>query len=84
MRSKGEPRSGDPGPASGSSASIAGAEAVDRAHLGTRKLERLSENTGAEGVELTSVDLREIESARSKVTVQGARLPEEILKLSGR
>jgi aryl-alcohol dehydrogenase-like predicted oxidoreductase len=51
---------------------------------GTRKIERLIENIGADGVELTSVDLREIESACSKIAVQGARLPEEILKLSGR
>src|SRR5437667_9471775 len=40
---------------------------------GTTKLERLEENVGAVGVELTSHDLREIESAASKITVQGAR-----------
>jgi aryl-alcohol dehydrogenase-like predicted oxidoreductase len=38
---------------------------------GTRKLERLEENIGAVAVELTSDDLREIESAASKITVQG-------------
>jgi aryl-alcohol dehydrogenase-like predicted oxidoreductase len=43
---------------------------------GTRKLERLEENIGAAAVELTSDDLREIDSAASKITVQGARYPE--------
>ena len=42
---------------------------------GTRKLERLDENLGAVAVELTSDDLREIDSAASKITVQGARVP---------
>src|SRR5256886_1644648 len=51
---------------------------------GTTKLERLEENVGAVGVELTSHDLREIESAASKITVQGARYPEELQKLVGR
>jgi aryl-alcohol dehydrogenase-like predicted oxidoreductase len=45
---------------------------------GTRKLERLDENIGALDVELTSDDLREIESAASKITVQGARYPEHL------
>src|SRR5712675_1496161 len=40
---------------------------------GTRKLVRLNENIGAVAVELTSDDLREIENAASKITVQGAR-----------
>jgi aryl-alcohol dehydrogenase-like predicted oxidoreductase len=48
---------------------------------GTRKLARLEENLGAAGVELTQSDLREIESAFSKVKVQGERLPEEHMKL---
>jgi len=51
---------------------------------GTRKLERLDENIGAAAVELTSDDLREIASAFSKITVQGARLPEEHMKLIDR
>ncbi len=51
---------------------------------GTRKLTRLDENIGAAAVELTSDDLREIESAASQITVQGTRLPEDILKLTGR
>jgi aryl-alcohol dehydrogenase-like predicted oxidoreductase len=51
---------------------------------GTTKLERLQENVGAVGVELTSHDLREIDSAASTITVQGARYPEELQKLVGR
>jgi hypothetical protein len=49
-----------------------------------RKLERLDENMGAADVELTSDDLREIESAASKIKVQGSRLPDDILKMTGR
>ena len=51
---------------------------------GTTKLHRLDENLGAADLELTDADLREIEEAASKIPVQGARLPESILKLSGR
>ncbi len=51
---------------------------------GTRKLERLDENMGAAAIELTPDDLREIENAASQIKVQGARLPEEILKMTGR
>ena len=51
---------------------------------GTRRLERLDENIGAVAVKLTSDDLREIDSAASKITVQGARLPEEHMKLIDR
>jgi len=51
---------------------------------GTRKLERLEENIGAASVELTDADLREINAAASKITVQGSRLPEEVLKLTNR
>jgi aryl-alcohol dehydrogenase-like predicted oxidoreductase len=40
---------------------------------GTRKLERLDENIGAVAIELTSDDLREIDTATSKIKVQGAR-----------
>jgi aryl-alcohol dehydrogenase-like predicted oxidoreductase len=46
--------------------------------FGTTKLHRLNENLGAAGVDLTSDDLREIESAVSQVTVQGARYPEHL------
>jgi aryl-alcohol dehydrogenase-like predicted oxidoreductase len=51
---------------------------------GTTKLHRLEENIGAAAVELTSDDLREIDSAVSKITVQGARYPEHLLRLVGR
>ncbi|MGD0843796.1 MAG: aldo/keto reductase [Geobacteraceae bacterium] len=51
---------------------------------GTRKLERLDENIGAAGVELTSDDLREIDNAAAKITVQGARYPEKLEQLTGR
>ncbi len=45
---------------------------------GTTKLHRLDENIGAAAVELTPDDLREIDSAASKITVQGARYPEKL------
>jgi len=51
---------------------------------GTTKLERLDENLGAAVVELTSDDLREIDSAASKITVQGARYPERLERMTGR
>jgi aryl-alcohol dehydrogenase-like predicted oxidoreductase len=51
---------------------------------GTRKLERLEENIGAAEVELTPDDLREIDSAFSKIRVQGARLSEDHMKLIDR
>ena len=51
---------------------------------GTRKLERLEENIGAAALELTDADLREINDAAAKITVQGARLPEAVLKLTHR
>jgi len=51
---------------------------------GTRKLSRLEENIAAVAVELTSDDLREIESAASKITVQGARYPEHLEQMTGR
>ncbi len=48
---------------------------------GTTKLHRLQENIGAASVQLTSEDLRELESAASKITVQGARYPDHLQKL---
>jgi aryl-alcohol dehydrogenase-like predicted oxidoreductase len=48
---------------------------------GTTKLHRLEENIGAAAVELTADDLREMESASSKIEVQGARYPEHIQKM---
>jgi aryl-alcohol dehydrogenase-like predicted oxidoreductase len=49
---------------------------------GTRRLERLDENTGAVAVELTPDDLRDIESAASQITVQGARYPDSLERLT--
>jgi aryl-alcohol dehydrogenase-like predicted oxidoreductase len=51
---------------------------------GTTKLARLEENLGAAQVQLTPDDLREIEGATSKITVQGARYPEEFQRLVNR
>ena len=51
---------------------------------GTTRLARLEENLGAAPVELAPDDLREIADAAAKITVQGARYPEEIMRLSGR
>jgi aryl-alcohol dehydrogenase-like predicted oxidoreductase len=51
---------------------------------GTTKLHRLEENIGAAAVELTPEDLRQLEAAASKISVQGARYPEELQKLVGR
>ncbi len=51
---------------------------------GTTKLARLEENIGAVGVELPPDDLREIETAASKITIQGARYPEQIERMSNR
>ncbi len=50
---------------------------------GTRKLERLEENIGAVAIELTRDDLREIENAASRITIQGARYPEHLEKRTG-
>ena len=50
---------------------------------GTKKLSRLEENIGAVNVELTSDDLREIDSTASKITIQGARYPEALEKRTG-
>ena len=51
---------------------------------GTTKLTRLEENIGATAIELTPDDLRDIDSAASKITVQGARYPEHIEQMTGR
>jgi aryl-alcohol dehydrogenase-like predicted oxidoreductase len=51
---------------------------------GTTKLHRLEENIGAASIVLTSDDLQEIESAASKIAVQGARYPDKLEQLTGR
>ena len=51
---------------------------------GTTRLHRLEETLGAVNVELTAGDLREIEDAASRITVEGARYPEALSRLTGR
>ncbi len=51
---------------------------------GTTKVSRLDENLGAVNIELTEDDLREIDSAASKIKVEGARYPEHLQKMVGR
>jgi len=50
---------------------------------GTTKLQRLDENIGALSVELTPGDLRDIDAAASKITVEGARYPERLEQMTG-
>jgi aryl-alcohol dehydrogenase-like predicted oxidoreductase len=50
---------------------------------GTTKLPRLEENLGAAGIRLTADEVREIESAASRITIQGARYPEQLEKRTG-
>ncbi|HEV2655194.1 MAG TPA: aldo/keto reductase [Ktedonobacteraceae bacterium] len=49
---------------------------------GSRKFERLDENIGALGVNLSPDDLREIKSAISKITIQGDRYPEQLERMT--
>jgi aryl-alcohol dehydrogenase-like predicted oxidoreductase len=51
---------------------------------GTTKLHRLEENIGAAAIELTAADSRDIESAASRIAIQGARYPEQIEQMSNR
>src|SRR5205823_587628 len=51
---------------------------------GTTRLHRLEENIGAVSLEFTPDDLRDIDSAASKITVQGARYPERLERMTGR
>jgi aryl-alcohol dehydrogenase-like predicted oxidoreductase len=51
---------------------------------GTTKLTRLDENIGAVAIELTPADLREIDAAAAKITLQGARYPEKLEAMTGR
>lgn len=50
---------------------------------GTTKLHRLEENLGALDLELTADELADIDAEASKVEVQGERLPEAVLKMTG-
>ncbi|MEU8663165.1 aldo/keto reductase [Actinoplanes philippinensis] len=51
---------------------------------GTRRLDRLEENSGAAAVELTADDLGEIDATIARVEVLGARYPEHLERLTGR
>jgi aryl-alcohol dehydrogenase-like predicted oxidoreductase len=51
---------------------------------GTTKLKRLEENIGAAEIELTSDDLRDIDNAAAKISVQGERYPERLQQMTGR
>jgi aryl-alcohol dehydrogenase-like predicted oxidoreductase len=51
---------------------------------GTTKLKRLDENLGALSLELTAADLKTIDEALSKISLEGERLPEAALKMTGR
>ena len=48
---------------------------------GTRNIDHLNENLGAINVELTAADLREIDTALSKIKVHGGRMNEEQMKV---
>ena len=50
---------------------------------GTTKLSRLEENIGSVTIALTADDLREIDRAASKITVQGERYPEHLQRMTG-
>jgi aryl-alcohol dehydrogenase-like predicted oxidoreductase len=50
---------------------------------GTTKISRMEENLGAVDVQLTEVDLQQIEDATSKLSLEGDRLPEAMLKMTG-
>ena len=51
---------------------------------GTTKLHRIEENIGAASIELTAEDLREINTAASQLSVTGERLPESVLRMTGK
>src|SRR5262249_45436902 len=51
---------------------------------GTTRLDRLDENLGAANVVLSTEDLREIDTATSRITVHGARYPEKLEQMTGR
>jgi aryl-alcohol dehydrogenase-like predicted oxidoreductase len=51
---------------------------------GTTKLKRLDENIGSAEIQFTAEDLRDVESAASKISVQGDRYPEKLEQMTGR
>jgi len=50
---------------------------------GTTKFSRMEENLGAVNVQLTDSDLKQIDDATSKLSLEGTRLPEAMLKMTG-
>jgi len=50
---------------------------------GTTKLNPLEENIGAVSIQLTPEDLREIDAATAEITLQGARYPERLERMTG-
>jgi aryl-alcohol dehydrogenase-like predicted oxidoreductase len=50
---------------------------------GTTKLHRLEENIGAVSIQLSAEDLQQIDEAASKITIEGARYPEQLEKMTG-
>ena len=50
---------------------------------GTTKLHRLEENLGGANVELNEADLKQIDEVSSSMKLEGARLPEAVLKMTG-
>ena len=50
---------------------------------GTTKLNRLDENIGAVAIELTPADLHDIDTAASRITIEGDRYPERLEKMTG-
>jgi diketogulonate reductase-like aldo/keto reductase len=57
---------------------------MDRSNPSTTKLARVEENIGAADIELTPDDFQEIDSIGWKITIQGARYPEEVERMSYR
>ena len=51
---------------------------------GTTKIDRMEENLGADAVQLSKEELQEVDGAVSKLALQGERLPEAMLKMTGR
>jgi aryl-alcohol dehydrogenase-like predicted oxidoreductase len=50
---------------------------------GTTKLSRLDENIGSVAIQLTSDDLREIDTAAAQITIEGDRYPERLQRMTG-
>jgi aryl-alcohol dehydrogenase-like predicted oxidoreductase len=51
--------------------------------FGTRRYDRFTENIGALSVKLSDGDREDIEAEAAKITIEGARYPEAMLKRSG-